>query len=62
LSVTRAIREGTGITRPALTLRAEVIIMGLNRGTHAEMSSRLPRSTAHEGVRRAVCPILTVGG
>jgi nucleotide-binding universal stress UspA family protein len=49
-----------GILLTAEVLRAEAIIMGLNRKAHIDMISHLPWSTAYEVVCRAGCPVLTV--
>ncbi len=51
---------GEGILQAAEVLRAEAIIMGLNRTAHADMISHLPWSTAYKIVCRAGCPVLTV--
>ena len=42
------------------TLKADLLILGLNRTEHIEIRSHLPWSMAHKIVCGARCPVLTV--
>ena len=48
------------ILQVADTLKADLIIMGLNRSTHIDTVSHMPWATAYDVVRSATCPVLTV--
>jgi len=48
------------ILQVADTLKADLIIMGLNRSTHIDTVSHMPWATAYEVVCGASCPVLTV--
>jgi nucleotide-binding universal stress UspA family protein len=48
------------ILQVADSLKADLIIMGLNRSTHIDTASHMPWATAYDVVRGAICPVLTV--
>jgi nucleotide-binding universal stress UspA family protein len=48
------------ILQVADTLKADLIIMGLNRSSHIDTLSHMPWATAYEVVCSASCPVLTV--
>jgi nucleotide-binding universal stress UspA family protein len=48
------------ILQAAFHLKAEIIIMGLNRSAHIDTASHMPWATAYEVVCGAGCPVLTM--
>ena len=48
------------ILQVADPLKADLIIMGLNRSTHIDTVSHMPWATAYEVVCSATCPVLSV--
>jgi nucleotide-binding universal stress UspA family protein len=53
-------KHGETILRVARTLKADLVIMGLNHSRHGRAISHLPETTAYQVVTAAHCPILTV--
>lgn len=49
-----------GILKIAADAEADLIVMGVNQSAWARVSAHLPWATAHEVVRGAKCPVLTV--
>lgn len=52
--------HGETILRVARTLKADLVIMGLNHSKHGRAVSHLPETTAVQVVTTAHCPVLTV--
>lgn len=48
------------IMHAAETLKADVIIMGLNRSSHIETAAHMPWATAYQVACGAYCPVLTM--
>jgi len=48
------------ILQVALKVKADIVVMGLNRSLHIGTASHLPWATAYEVVCGAACPVLTV--
>jgi nucleotide-binding universal stress UspA family protein len=53
-------KHGEQILRVARSLKADLIIMGLNHAKHGRAASHMPQTTAYKVVREAHCSVLTV--
>jgi len=51
-----------GILTAVNTAKADLIVMGANRGASPRLAAYLPWTAIHEVIRRAPCPVLTVAG
>jgi nucleotide-binding universal stress UspA family protein len=53
-------KHGEHILRVARSLKADLIIMGLNHSKHSRAVSHMPQTTAYRVVSEAHCSVLTV--